>query len=123
MADELHVDVEHEKKEISEGERDLERTLGGVESDVEHHGEKLKEHEEHLDSLKYDKEYVEGEIRRIEAMVLAVPAIPTELLKDLTERVTHLEETLTHKVQEVTEIPETVVEKPKEAPHLLDRIL
>lgn len=123
MADELNVNVEHDKKEITEGERELERTLGGVESDVEHHGETLRKHEEHIDSIKYDKEYIEGEIRRIEAMILSLPAIPTELLRDLTERVTHLEETLTHKVQEVTEIPETVVEKPKETPHLLDRIL
>lgn len=122
---EIHIETEHEAKEVSEGERELERDLGAAQNELEHHSETLEEHEEHLDNLKDDREWITSEIRRLEAMILAVPQVPRELLQDLTERLSSLENQVTHKTQELTKLPETV-EAPKkieERRSILDRIL
>lgn len=116
-------EVEHEEHETEEGKAELERTIGQIENEIEHHSEDLKEHEDNLANLTEDRRWAQAEIQRIEAMVLAVPIVPKELLQDLTERVTKLETEAGHKIQEVTELPEIVQEPKKERRSILDRIL
>lgn len=97
---------------IDEGERRAERDLGAIINEVEHLTAQLAEHTTTIEGLRSDKEWMIQRFEAIERDLLAIPKVPEELTRSVSDSIAQLSTRL-ERVEATTSHEEETLPPPR----------